>query len=121
MKTSFFTTLGLAAVIGLAPICAASEEPASDEIGNKISQDEWQKIIKRVRSYDENAAKELMDIVVNKRCPGTAEELVAMLKIAAGMGEKRAQELLAACYQQGVGVRDNANSASTWRYIYNNL
>lgn len=120
MKASFFTTWGLAAMIGLAPIYAADEE-TNPEISDKISQDEWQQIIKRVRSYDENAVKELMDIVVSKRCPGTAEELVAMLKIAAGMGDKRAQDLLSSCYLQGIGVRDNSETSRSWRYIYNNL
>lgn len=77
--------------------------------------------MERVRSFDEAAITQMMDIIVSKRCPGTAEELVAMLKLAAGMGEKRAQELLSACYQQGVGVRESSDFSRNWRYIYNNL
>lgn len=108
----------------LQPLMANAEEadttPQTDESG-KISQGDWQKLMNKVRNYDDAAITELMDIVNTKRCPGTAEELVAMLKIAAGMGEKRAQTLLAECYRLGVGTRRNDKMSTAWEIIYRHL
>ncbi len=118
MKTKFLTVLMLATLACYLPGTAlgSAEE---DSQHNKISMGDWQKLMTRIRIYDEAAITELMDIVNAKRCPGTAEELIAMLKIAAGMGEKRAQYLLAACYREGVGVRENGKIANVWEIIYN--
>ncbi len=117
MKTSFFLPIILASALCATPLIAqeSSDEPTQH---NKISEGDWQTLMHRIRNYDENALTELMDIVESRRCPGTPEELVSMLKIAAGMGEKRAQNLLAECYRQGVGVRENSKMASGWELIY---
>lgn len=106
-----FIILSLTALLCILPICSASEEQGNVE---KISSENWVQLMARVRSYEEPAITELMDIVLSGRCPGTAEELIAMLKIAAGLGDSRAQELLADCYREGIGVRQNKNHANAW-------
>ena len=122
MTTRTLTTLMLAASICLSPIWAGDTEADATPqatTSNKLSQEDWQKLMSRIRNYEESAMTELMDIVNSKRCPGTAEELVSMLKIAAGMGEKRAQTLLAECYRLGIGTRRNSDQSSNWEFIYN--
>lgn len=122
MTTRTLTTLMLAASISLSPIWAGDTEADATPqatTSNKLSQEDWQKLMSRIRNYEESAMTELMDIVNSKRCPGTAEELVSMLKIAAGMGEKRAQTLLAECYRLGIGTRRNSDLSANWEFIYN--
>lgn len=117
MKKTFIATLLLA------PLCCghliwASEEPTEEPTKDtKLTTNEWQQLMTRIRNQEEAAFTEFMNIVNERRCPGTAEELTAMLKIAAGMGNKQAQYLLAECYRRGVGVRQNSKVATAWEHL----
>lgn len=121
MKLSFIITAAFATGIAMLPTTAGEEPEAQPQSVAKISLAEWQKIMGQARTYDDAAITLMMDIIVSKRCPGTAEELSAMLKIAAGMGEKRAQDLLSSCYKEGIGVRKDNDKSRSWNYIFNNL
>ena len=117
MKKTFITTLVLAVLFSPHTLWANEEPPEENAKDSKLATNEWQQLMTRIRNQEEAAFTELMNVVNERRCPGTAEELTSMLKIAAGMGNKQAQYLLAECYRRGVGVRQNSKIASAWERL----
>ena len=112
MINSFISKLCMVAMVCALPLMAMDAPEA-----NYLSQGEWESLKSRVRNFEENAMAELVDVIAESRCPGSLEEQVAMLKIAAGMGNKRAQARLVDCYRNGNGVRANINMAQAWEHV----
>ena len=112
MFKSYISKLCMLAVACSVPLMAMEELEKVP-----LSQSEWESLKSRVRNFEESAMAELVDVIAESRCPGSLEEQVAMLKIAAGMGNKRAQSRLVDCYRNGTGVRANMNMAQAWDQV----
>ena len=95
----------------------ASDAPPKTPPAPRLSTEEWHALMNRVRNFEDAAYDDLLAVVEQNRCPGRAEEFVAMLKIAAGCGHKRAQYFLEYCYKSGIGVQRNSDKGYDWKLI----
>lgn len=116
MNNFKYMLLPLLFVAGYSAV-AADSEPDTPPAA-RLSTEEWRELMNRVRNFEEAAYDELLAVVEQNRSPGKHEEFVAMLKIAAGCGHKRAQYFLEYCYKNGIGVRRNSDMGADWQVIY---
>lgn len=119
MYKAFIFKLCMIGMVGVLPTMGADFDSPLMSIEEEmpkgiLTQSDWESLMSRVRNFEESAMTELVEVIAESRCPGTPEEQVAMLKIAAGLGNKQAQARLAACYRNGNGVRENRNMAQAW-------
>ncbi len=115
MKICKYMLLLLLFVAGYSAL-AVDSEPNTPS-APRLSTEEWHALMNRVRNFEEAAYDDLLVVVEQNRCPGRTEEFVAMLKIAAGCGHKRAQYYLEYCYKEGIGVQRNADKGYDWKVI----